>query len=316
MNDMVIVMTAVGTLALAMCALSARFGEIWGVDDGRMTPACERGRGNGGVQLLLRLLLALAAPAVLAGAYAQRLNGSLRLYGTFALVCGTAAYAALFVGMRAGGMGKAARMEAGGVFARVMELLAFLGCTAMGALMLREGAAACGYGAAQPESVWSGACILAAAMGLCVRLCGEYGMRIRREGDASPLCMGGAGIVALVCTVLSAAKKTTLIALLAPFAPVLRAVFALLCVVTAVSCARAAGRALRALFARESVLMRPKKKRLQLWLPLAVLLCAALAASPVSCLLEAAGVLGGAYALCALALCWLWLRRVGRGLLA
>jgi len=315
MNNTVVVITAVATLALAAGALGVRYGEIWGVDDSRMTPAAERGRGACGVRLLFALLLSLFAPCVLAGAHAHRLYSALRLYGVFALLCGTAAYAAAFISVRCGGVAAAAREEIGAPAGRAADLLAFLACMALGALMLREGAAACGFYAAQEDQAWTGAALLASASGLAVRLCGEYGLRIRREGEAAPLCMGGAGIAALVCTAVSAAKKTEMLSLLAPYASWLRTAFAAACALSALCCMTAGGRALRALFARERLFGRKKKAPFALWLLPAVVCCAGLAYASVPMLAQIAGALGGAYTLYALTVCWIWLRRVGRSLL-
>lgn len=315
MNNTVVVITAVATLALAAGALAVRFGEIWGVDDSRMTPAAERGRASGGVRLLFALLLSLLAPCVLAGAHVHKLYSALRLYGAFALFCGTAAYASAFVSLRCGGVAAAARGEIGAIAGRAADLLSFLACIACGALMLREGAAACGFYAVQADQAWTGAALLAAASGLAVRLCGEYGQRIRREGEAAPLCMGGAGIAALVCTAVSAAKKTEMLSPLAPYESVLHFVFAALCALSVLCCALAGGRALRALFARERLFGRKKKAPSALWLLPSAACCAGLAYAGVPRLTEIAGALGIAYTLYALLICWIWLRRVGRALL-
>lgn len=313
MSNTVLVITAAATLAVG--ALGVRYGRAWGVDDSRTTPASERGCAVGGVRLLFTLLLALCAPCVLACAYTDNLFAALGLYGAFACLCGTAAYAAAFVSLRSGGPDQAAREQIGAIAGRMAALLAFLACIALGALMLREGAAALGRCAAQEERAWTGAALLAAASGLAVRLCGEYGLRIRREGEAAPLCMGGAGIAALVCTAMSAAKTTDILPGLAPYAHVLRTAFGASCALSALCCMLCGARALRALFARERLLARKKEAPFALWLLLAAVCCAGLAYASVPMLAQIAGALGGAYALYTLFVCWIWLRRVGRGLL-
>ena len=317
MNDTVLVITAAVTLALCACALAARYAHAWGVDEGRATPAGEYGRACGGVRLLAGLLAALAAPVLLAAEHAPGLYPALGLCGGLALIGGTAAYAAAFVCTRRGGvrLSKVAGEELGGAAGRVMELLAFFACTALGALMLREGAAACGLMPARQAQPLACASLLGAAAGLAAYLCGGYGAHIRSEGELAPLCMGGAGIAALLCAALHTAKATGAAALLAPHAPLLGGVFALLCVVSALMCLHGAARALEGTFARESVIRRTKKAPFALWMALSLGCMAALALSPVLPLAQVAGALGGIYTLCTLALCALWLRRVGRGLL-
>jgi len=182
-------------------------------------------------------------------------------------------------------------------------------------LFQREGAAALGFAWAQPARDWTCAALLGAAAGLSVILCSGYGARIRREDEAAPLCMGGAGVAALLCALLAVAGHTGAAALAAPYRGALHGAFALLCAFAALRCALEAGRALKALFARESVLRKTPKAPFALWLTVSAGCMAALAIPGLPWLAEIAGALGGAYALSALALCVLWLRRVGRGLL-
>ena len=315
MNDTVWIMTASAVTALAAYALCVRFGVVWGIDPSRRTPAEETGKVRSSVGLLMRLLLVLAAPVLLA-AHGAELDLSLLFCCAFALAGGTAAYAAAFVCVRCGGAGmaKTAREEIGPA-GRSVDLLAFLSCTALGALMLRECAAYFGWAVPMQNGLRTCAALLPAAAGLCVRLCEGFAAHVGGEDEAAPLCMGGAGIAALVCAALCAALNTGIAAALAPCALWLHGVFAALCAVTALCCAHTGSAALKGLFARER-LFAPKRS-----MPFALYLCAALAAqaglvfAPVSALPEIAGTLGGAYVLVVLVLCRIWLRRVGRGLL-